>query len=76
MTTPDERAEAMKLVALRTEQLERVQELASAAIAAAGKDRARAVKHAVSVTSVKEVAGELGVSVQRIYTLIREADQA
>lgn len=75
MTTPENREHALEAVKSRTAHLVRVQELAHIAIKDAGNLRARAVKDALQVFSAKELAAEMGVSVQRVYGLARESDQ-
>lgn len=73
MSLSPEQQAAIDAVSQRTEHLKRVQDLAQSAISDAGLLRAQAVKDALAVFSVKELAEVMGVTAQRIYTLAREA---
>lgn len=63
---------ALERIVGATEDLGRVQEEARVAINDAARARAGAISDALDVFSVKDLAGELGLSVQRVYRIVRE----
>lgn len=73
-TSEDSRNAAIGRVREATDQLARVQELAQLSIKSAGMERARAFRDALSVMPAKDLATELGISVQRVYGLAREGN--
>jgi len=74
MTAVDNgRAGALDRIREKSRELEDVQASATASIAAAGAARAQAVRDALMVILARELASEMGVSVQRVYQLAREA---
>ena len=66
---------ALERIVGATEDLGRVQEEARVAINDAARARAGAISDALGVFSVKDLAGELGLSVQRVYRIVREFNE-
>lgn len=72
MTTPENRAEALDAVRERTDRAAKIRTLAEEAVSASNRDRALAIKAAMRMAPAKEVAEAAGVSVTRLYQLIKD----
>ena len=75
MTTNDEtrdvKTAALEQVKARSDHFEAVRALADEALSTATDDRVDAIRAAMAVAPVKEVAAAAGLSVQRLYQIVK-----